>query len=87
MRLFKRMPRAAEEARRRAFENLAVADRIQMRAPKAKGEKPGVWQSLLMILERADEAKQIATEAKDAADKAARPARARAVEIIRSRSQ
>ena len=83
------MPRAAEEAHRRAFENLAIDQRVEMRArsrraPDAK--PPGIWQAILKALERTDDAKQIAEDAKATADKASRPARAAAEKLIRDRS-
>lgn len=82
------MPIAARRAYDRANEQRVIEDRVQMRSRRAApgGKQPGVWQSLLAILDRADEAKQIAEDAKATADKASRPARAAAEKLIRSRS-
>jgi hypothetical protein len=82
--IWRRAPREAVRAFDRANAMLDV--QMSARAQKPAG-KVGVWQSLLAILERADEAKQIANEAKDAADKAARPSRTKALQIIRSKSE
>lgn len=85
MNFFKRMPPAAEEARRRANALRAVGENIHARSLPSKPSKGGVWQALLAILERTDAAQQTAAEAKAEAEKANRPVRAEALKLIQSR--
>ena len=87
MKIFRNMPRAAEVAKQRAFEMRAAEERIQMRGRSQRQAKPnakgGVWQVIEALLGRTEAAERIAAEAKEAAEKAARPGRAQAVQIIR----